>query len=250
MWSGNVCGGLAGERLASPRWIAPLRSITVLWRRYRDVADLLGPWRALALTPGWLLYRDFVVVEHDLHAPTPNVPGPIGLSFRLLAHQDHPRLLEINPSLSRAEIEHRLSEGEVCLVGWLGDEPVYYHWWITDRSPFLSYIRLRLLLEPGVILSGDVVTRQAFRGQGIGRAGKVEAWRWARERGYRREIGFAAVWNEPSLRLSRRIGRRPVARVGWWQLGTWRRYVVRGAARIEGGALTILAETGQPPASR
>jgi GNAT superfamily N-acetyltransferase len=223
-----------------------MRGILSFWRRYRDVSDLLGPWRTLALTPGWLLFREFVVVEHDLREPLPDVHRPAGLSFRLLAPVDRARLSEINPSLSHAEIARRFNEGEVCLVGWLGREPVYYHWWITARPPFLSFIRLPLLLEPSVLLSGDVFTRQAFRGQGIGRAGKVEAWRWARDQGYRREIGFAAVWNVPSLRLSRSIGRRPVARVGWWQLGPWRRYVLRGAARLERGALIIHAEPARP----
>jgi GNAT superfamily N-acetyltransferase len=214
------------------------------WRRYRDAAMLVGPWRALALAPSWLVYREFLVVTQDLRTPLPEWTLPCGPTFRPLAIEELGRLEAVNPAMSPAEVKRRLAEGQTCLVGWLDGEPVFHHWFVTGKLPHLPVVGLRLALEPGDILGADLFTTPTLRARGIGRAGQVEAWRWARERGYRREIGFIAAWNVPSLRLSRAQGRRPVARVAWWQLGPWRRYVLHGAARLQDSKLTILPTDG------
>ena len=223
-----------------------MRSPLSVWRRFHAVAELVGARRALALTPGWLVYRQFLVNEQDLRSPLPTPPRPAGLDFRLLTPRDHARLGTLNPALDRPELQRRLAAGERCLVGWLDEEPVYYHWWISASPYFLAFVGLPLLLQPGDVLSGETFTLPAQRGRGIGAAGKLAYWDWAREQGYRRDLGFVAVWNAPSRRLSEKLGRRVIARVDCWRLGPRRRFVLHGAARLQNGALTMLPEGGLP----
>jgi hypothetical protein len=71
-----------------------------LWCRYRDAATLVGPWRALALAPGWLVYRVFLVVSQDLRTPLPKWALPRGLTFRPLVHEETGRLEVLNPAMS------------------------------------------------------------------------------------------------------------------------------------------------------
>jgi hypothetical protein len=217
------------------------------WRRFREVAMLVGPLRALALAPGWLVRRQFLVFSRDLCDPLPDLPLPAGLVFRPLAVEEIGQLEAVNPSMHPGEVERRLAEGQRCLVGWLESRPVFYSWWFSDGSIFLRYVGLRLQLQPGDIFSDDTFTAPAFRGQNMSPAGQHEYYRLAREMGYRRDLGMSVPWSGPAMRVAAKTGRDVVARIDRWQLGPWRRYVLHGAARVQDGTLTILPAGSELP---
>jgi GNAT superfamily N-acetyltransferase len=142
--------------------------------------------------------------------------------------------------MDHREVERRLAEGQVCMVGWLNDEPVYYHWGASG-SLYLTYVGLRLVLQPGDVFGDDAFTHPAARGRGIDAAGQLAYFRLARDQGAQRYLGMVAVWNRSSLRVADKLGRRPIALVDCRGPRPWQRCRVRGAARIERGVLTILA---------
>ena len=215
-----------------------------LWRRYRDVAMLVGPLRALALAPCWLVHRQFVVFSRDLSAPLPDLPLPAGLFFRPLAVQEIVELEAVNATMHPGEVKRRLAEGQRCLVGWLEGRPVFYSWWFASGLIYLHYLGLWLRVQPGDIFSDDTFTAPRFRGQNISPAGQHEYYRLARELDYCRDLGMGVPWNRPAMRVAAKTGRHVVAQIDRWQLGPWCRYVLHGAARLQDGTLTLLPEFG------
>jgi hypothetical protein len=225
-----------------------MRYAAALWRRFAEIVRLVGAGRALALTPVWLLRRDFIVFSRDLAAPLPDVPRPNGLKFGMLAPDDLDLLREVDPAMDRLEVRRRLAEGQSCIVGRLDQRPVYYNWG-TSRSIYLTYAGLRLALQPGDVFGDNSYVNPAVRSMGIGAAGQAEYYRRARAQGARRHLGLVAAWNRASQRVGGKLDRRPIARVECWQLGPWRHIAVHGAARLDGGTLTILVQAAPPRAA-
>jgi GNAT superfamily N-acetyltransferase len=114
--------------------------------------------------------------------------------------------------------ERRFAE---ALVGEIGGEPAGFALFFHSFSTFLG--------KPGIYLE-DLYVRPEFRGKGTGRALLIRLARLAKERDCGRLEWSVLDWNEPAIKLYRKIGAAPVS--GWT------------GYRLTGDALEELAARG------
>jgi GNAT superfamily N-acetyltransferase len=213
--------------------------------RVLDVRRTLGLGRLLWVAPQWLLRQEYLVFVKDLRQPLPEVPPHESLRWTPFTESQIDRLLAINPALSEAEIRRRLTEGQECLLAWIGNTLIHYRWDAT-ASPYLPFLGMTLRLLQADIFASDVFTHLAFRGRGIQTASSIMALHRARDAGLSRFITMPAWWNTPSLRVNlQKTGRRLAGTVGFWNAGRWRWYFTTGDAYLdESNGVRIRPNTG------
>lgn len=137
-------------------------------------------------------------------------------------------------------MRRRWDEGQLCEVGWVGREAVYYHWLATRpfRDPFLGRT---IAPGPGAFFGVEVRTHPRFRRLGIARWVAALTMQQALRRGLRRRVFIVATWNRPSLVLDWGAAVERLGTVGYWNLGVARRYFASGAVRLDGPVVRILS---------
>lgn len=212
------------------------------WRalafRARDRVNALGPGRFLRVALVWPWRRRFVVLVRDLREPLPTLQPPPGLGWGPLAAPDLPALAAADPTMTRAEVERRLAEGQACMVCHAGGTLAGYSW-STTRPAWMGYAGLTLVPASGDVCGAGLFTTPGFRGQDVALVARVRELELARASGCTRAVGTAAGWNTPGLRLLARIGYRPVGTLSIRGLGRWRRWSATGAVRVEGRAFRV-----------
>jgi len=205
--------------------------------RFADAARTLGPGRALALAPSWLLRPEYVVFVGDLARPLPAIPPDPPLRWTIASEADLRVIRAVSPALSGREIRRRWREGQRCVISWYEGSPACWLW-ETEAPAWLPYLGLTFRPRAGDALIFDVFTAVRFRGRGIDRASSTAALHRARDRGCTRKVAFAAPWNAPVMRVTgARLGGAIVGSVGYWWLPPHRRFFARGAVRVADNAL-------------
>jgi GNAT superfamily N-acetyltransferase len=206
--------------------------VSVLIRRFLDVARAFGVGRAVRLAPAWFLTRRYLVFAWDLRQVPAEVPAPDGVSCTLLTPAEEPALGELDPLMSPGEIRRRVAEGQECVVGWVDGTLVYYRWQSTE-AVFVPHIRNTLHPCAGDVIVLDVFTSPRFRGRGIGEFAARRALVRARAMGLRRALWLVAWWNAPALRIARHPEHcRCMGTVGYVNLGPFRRHFATGHVRL------------------
>lgn len=189
--------------------------------RLTEASGALGLGRALLVGPRWLVRREFLVLTRDLRLPLPCV-------------------VAMNPLLTDKEIRRRWAEGQECSLGWLDGTLVYYRWQGVG-AVHLPYLGKTLRLARGDCFVSEVFTHPGFRRQGVFWSAVLWHLHRTRERGFTRTVSTPAWWNAPSIRAQQKAGFAIAGRVGYWNLGAWRKYFADGHACLEEtGGISIL----------
>jgi GNAT superfamily N-acetyltransferase len=169
----------------------------------------------------------------DLGLPLPPVPASPLTSWSTLSACHFDALQAMDPAMTLAEIGRRLSDGQVCHLGWVGVSLAYSRW-ETTKPTYVPYVGKAVRPLTGQLHIGEVVTAPAFRRRGIDSAGAIQSLHWARAQGLRQSIVLVAWWNVPSLRVAGdKAGHQTRGVIGYWTLGRWRRYLADGAVRFD-----------------
>ncbi len=204
-----------------------------------DTARAVGVRGAVTEMPRWIVRREFLVLDVDLHdARPPRGNPPADLRLVLLTPADVPSLARLHPMMSRDEVERRWAEGQECIVGWVGPAPVYYRWDCAEPA-YLGYLDKTFRPPRGTVLTLDVRTHPRFQGQRIGVFGAHFANRLSLERGHRRRLGLVARGNRHVVRYNLAIGASVRGTVGCWNTLLQRVYFATGDVRLEGDAIVL-----------
>lgn len=201
-------------------------------KRFQGLAAAVanvGPVRAMAVAPLWLIHRRFVVSTLVLDR-LPASPDPASRWDRLQGPALD-ELFEINPLLEREEVRLREESGMLCFACRIGGEIVHYRWYATDAL-WLPFLGLRWIPEVGDYTTLDVFTTPKMRNRGFHKRFSIEGLSRARARGFRRSVSFVAWWNGPSLAVLDSLGFRSVGSATLWRLAPVSVHTATGAVRI------------------
>jgi ribosomal protein S18 acetylase RimI-like enzyme len=196
-----------------------------------------GPWitfvRAMKLAVRPLIeINRFLFFEADLTQSLVQVNPRITLEMHYMTSGDIEAFATLFSArgLNPGTINHRLAQGDICILACSGAQLVGFHW-LGFSSQWLSEIGVTLRLAPGrEVYSYDVVTFPAWRGNRIQGAMSVFATQYAQARGYVRHVTYVRADNPRSLRSIARVGRKRTKTI--WSirmLGRQRPVLVFGA---------------------
>jgi hypothetical protein len=204
----------------------------------RDVAKAVGPIRALALAPRWLLARRMVAYTHDLTQPIPEVTADLPAVYEELQERHIAQLATLRSDLTESRVRAELEAGHECTVGVVDGEILHCRWGSCHPVRIAS-LGLTLCPQPGDWISFGIYTRPHGRGRHLYGAIAVQEMIRRRDQGFTRAIGMIAWWNRPSRRTAHVVGWEAVGEVT--RLGLppviWHR--ARGAAYVEGDRLFV-----------
>lgn len=218
--------------IARRRHPDPWHRLAQLGPRAADADRLLGPVRLVWVGPLWLLRPTYLVLAGPprWHEQRTSLP----VRWSTLTASDTPRLSTLHPALSPAGISRRLSEGQECLLGWVGERLVHYRW-DTSRPALLPYLGLYLRPAADELLTVSAYTAPEFRRRGLHAASTSLVLRRALAHGVQRTISLVAWWNVPALRVAGdQAGRRPVGQISRWWHPRGPRYVTSGTVVLAG----------------
>jgi hypothetical protein len=183
----------------------PRRVIDAL--RHGGVRELW--WRALGVT----VYRRLQLYLRDVDAP--HEPGPPDVVVRLLDDVDD--YLAARSGAPRAEVERRLARGDVCGIGWLGDEVVGTRW-LSFGVAEIEYLDLAFEIAPSLGYVYDVWTRPDQRGSGVNRSLSTWSANVIRERGGRYSFSAILAENRGGSSIPGTLPMRPAGTLGCLRL--------------------------------
>ena len=159
------------------RWLAVRHMLTFDTGLTRASHRVQGLWRVLGwrlpwTAVLWLLRPKYLVLVRDLALPLPSVLASALTAWATWeSHFD--ALGAVDPAMTRAEIRRRLSDGQVCYLGWVGASLAYYRWETTEpTSPYLGKWARPL---PGRLHIQEVLTASGFRRRGVHSAGAIQS---------------------------------------------------------------------------
>ena len=167
---------------------------------------------------------------HLLDIPNEEAATPAGSDLRIevevLRPDDVDEYLALRPDQGRAEIEQRQREGHWCFVG-RHEGRIVTSAWSCAESAEIEYLGCRLRLPPEAVFSYDVYTDPAYRGHRLSTV--VFDWRrrYLREAGYPRGVGILWPENRAAARRLAHRRHRIFGTLEAWDLGVWKRHVLR-----------------------
>jgi len=172
--------------------------------------------------------QEFIVFELEMtEAPAPVTPR-IPVDFRWLSVE---RLPELNrPDLDFtseviAEARRWLAQGDRCLVGYVDEKPVHYHWITTSLRDRPG---CRLHLGPRTAFYYKEFTHADYRGQGINPAAHSVSLAACFDEGIRYAFREVRSTNTPSIRSTEKDGFREVGRYPYVRVMRYRRVLMSG----------------------
>lgn len=164
------------------------------------------------------------------HIPLPSTAQSLTIDAALTEqfHREDPtRFDERRKSLFLKRLDGDEERGFAYRID---DAPAGYLWTRTDRidDPSIDY---KAPLPPDAAYLYDVMTLPAHRRSGVAMALYVLAAAAHEAKGDKRIYQIIAEYNEPSLRLARRLGFRPVRMLTHWAIGPWKRTTEKPIAK-------------------
>jgi len=187
------------------------------------------------------VYRRLGLFEVPLEPRPPRAePTAAGIRVRALSESpdDLAAYAALRPDAPPGEALDRLRRGDRCFVAVL-DGHVVSSVWVATCVARIDYLGCELELGPESAYAYDGYTLPGLRGLDVG------SWRTElmkaelRTQGCRRLLSLQLAENRSQDRRSTRRGYRPLGVVGWYGIGSWRRFFVR--IREDVGILRVRA---------
>ena len=231
-----------------------------VWSRMWAVLVEEGPRNLWFKALGESVYRRLVVAEMSL---TEAVPASAASPHALSALHTHSLAdyLRYRTDLTEQAVAERLEKGDECWVLLIEGRVAQACWIASGASARISYLECDVELHARGIYVYEFYVHPEFRGRGLSLAALEQVVAEYRARGYERLIWAWIPENAGAAGLVARAGMRPLGLLGYWRLGRWRKYFLRGAGanRIPGlmqnglmrwhrhpGAGSVRAETATP----
>lgn len=179
---------------------------------------------------GKTVYRRMDLIEHDLKPISCNVFFPPGLEFCLLTAEDIDEFIVFRNYADRDTVSHRLEQGQRCFL--VRDRGTIVHCcWTATTDARIDYLDCYLRMTSDVVYVYESYTTAEYRGRSISSIRSFEMQRYLYAHGYNRLL--AVVWpeNASAYRSMQKAGYSVVGRVGYLELGRFKRYF----CRYEGG---------------
>jgi GNAT superfamily N-acetyltransferase len=177
---------------------------------------------------GERLYRRLLLVARPLGEPDPTIDASVSLAFGRLARSDSAEYLAFHPGEAIAEIERRFDRGDLCFLA-RSEGRIVGAVWTTRASPAVRYLHTTLAIAPDDVYLYDAYTAPDLRGRRIAPTLYRDVLTHHRAAGVRRAIAAILPENRATMRSLAEAGFRVIGRVGYVQLGPWRRYFGRDA---------------------
>jgi GNAT superfamily N-acetyltransferase len=156
------------------------------------------------------LYRRLELLELSLDPPPALLKTPVTL--------DHGFLAETEDEHARA----RLERGERCFVSREAGVIVTSRW-VAEGRGYVEYLDRWLDLEPGEVFVSGAFTVPALRGRGVSGAAITRLAHALADEGCVRMLACVLAENHAAKRSCDKVGYRPIGRLGYVKLGSWRR---------------------------
>ena len=171
-----------------------------IWPRLMDVYLILGTRMFVSQASRWLFVRKFNFYRLDLESFSPSKKPLHLIKYYEYTDSHLYDLLEMNPALTQKCIQKKLKSGKTCLLGFLGNDAVVYHWH-SDYITRLDYLGLDFICESGEVCVVETYVPIRFRNQGIYQAATIYNCIHLINQGYRSVVTFAASWHYPTHHL-------------------------------------------------
>lgn len=181
----------------------------VVWLRF---VQWLGVYRRLLVSAGV-----------DRRA---GIEARIPLEYGRLGPDEIAEYLRLRPDQDRARIRARFDAGARCVVARHEGRIVAAAWYSLGRA-HIDYLDCDLILASDVAYLEDEYVAEDARGLRV--ADGLASFRLGElhREGVDRVIGLFWPENHVAIRRSRRIGDQASGRLVRWQIGPWRRFVLR-----------------------
>jgi GNAT superfamily N-acetyltransferase len=164
--------------------------------------------------------HDVVVMTKDLGDVMP-MTSPEALRVEPMTPDHLPAVYEFNRrrcfTKADARAPRALERGHRGFVGFVGDAPVGYYWWvdaeIDPRHADIDRLDLGFQLGPGEVYGYDFFMLEEHRGGGNAMEFLYKIETSLNELGYRRLWGYVEAANRPARWLYGLRGYRPVSQV-------------------------------------
>jgi hypothetical protein len=159
--------------------------------------------------------KRFVVYAADLNSySTTSITAATPIEFRVNAPEAFAVLqsrggeFDLDEPIMKA-INRQLTEGEICVSGWVGTELAYYGW-VQFKYRLLTR-QSKLPIPAGTACIYKCFTRADFRGKQFYTAALAFTCRWLARRGYQRVLIDHFAGNSASKSGILRSGMQPAA---------------------------------------
>lgn len=213
----------------------PTWTPTLIWRRARQVLreeGLKSLWFKLL---GETVYRRLLVIERVLEGNDREGDETTG-RMSLLGAADLPRYAAFRPEADLEELQRRLDRGECCFIMEVGGE-IAHACWIANKSTRIDYLDCDVELPSDACYAYEAYTHPAFRGCGLAGARVRRMEPELMRMGYRRTLAVVGPENHRAIYFNTAAGNEVVGRIGYYQIGPWRRYFSKPDPGRESAAL-------------
>jgi len=165
-------------------------------------------------------YRRALVVARPIDdtISEPNLRLPIVITR--LRREDLPAYLQHRPDQHSDVIRMRIAQGNECFAAW-HEGRIVHTGWVTTIPKHESYLRRKLILQPGDIFLYDHYTQPSHRSLGLARARDIHVLRHYGEEGYQRSMAIVAIENKAAFRQFKALGYRSIGMFKCLRFGPW-----------------------------
>jgi hypothetical protein len=198
----------------------------------RVVLGKMGPVLFLTKVLPWSFHRRYVFYSERIRVPEACPPLPARFRFGIAGKKDLDPLMALRKGYYKRDmLERRFDMGQICFLGWSGEDLVHARWTFSGKF-YVPYLRRRIVLGPDEVLGAEAYTAPDFRKLGIyacsGRLMRIALL----ERGFKRLIVAIASWNTPVRRAVLKTGSAEIARFGYWNGPGIRRFFWSGGIEV------------------
>jgi GNAT superfamily N-acetyltransferase len=171
---------------------------------------------------GEIGYRRLLLLERQLAQPIFGFTPRLAVRIDTLKENEVGDYLAFRPETGRARVTEALRSGQTCFVA-RHESRIVSAGWIASRRAWINYLGCELELAAGDAYLSDAFTLSAYRGQGIAPALCLRQLQHLRQAGYGRAIRATVPENSSAMHAHAKSGFRPVAVMGTFRIGPWRR---------------------------
>ena len=165
-------------------------------------------------------YRRALVVARPIDDTIPDPNPRLPIVINPLRGEDLPAYLQHRPDQHSSEIRMRIAQGDECFAAW-HEGRIVHTGWVTTIPKHESYLRRKLILQPGDIFLYDHYTQPSHRSLGLARARDIHVLHHYREKGYRRSMAIVAIENKAAFRQFEAVGYRSIGMFKCLRFGPW-----------------------------
>ena len=142
------------------------------------------------------------------------------LLLEAINNLNYPKTLDFD------EVNKRMSDGCICYIALINNEPVAYYWVAIDAF-YLPYVDSTLYLKPNERYGANAVVAEKYRGRGLYNQFRGLIFSKLKNDGVDFVIGSYMSWNSPIQRANHKFGYEPLGYVTYGYLLTLRYFFNR-----------------------